>query len=67
MSGNELRVLGQDIKANGGRPHTKLAIFLPEADGKNYRALTDLGVQLLRTGDEPGARTALEASFKADP
>ena len=36
-------------------------------DAKNYRALTDLGVQLLRTGDEPGARTALEASFKADP
>ena len=36
-------------------------------DPKNYRALTDLGVQLLRTGDEPGARTALEASFKADP
>src|SRR5207302_9441158 len=36
-------------------------------DGKNYRALTDLGVQLLRTGNEPGARTALEASFKADP
>ena len=36
-------------------------------DSKNYRALADLGVQLLRTGDEPGARTALEASFKADP
>jgi len=36
-------------------------------DPKNYRALGDLGVQLLRTGDEPGARTALEASFKGDP
>ena len=35
-------------------------------DARNYRALADLGVQLLRTGDEPGARTALEASFKAD-
>jgi len=35
-------------------------------DGKNYRGLADLGVQLLRTGDEPGARNALEASFKAD-
>jgi len=34
---------------------------------RNYRALADLGLQLLRTGDEPGARTALEASFKADP
>jgi tetratricopeptide (TPR) repeat protein len=30
------------------------------------RALADLGIQLLRTGDEPAARTALEASFKAD-
>jgi cellulose synthase operon protein C len=36
-------------------------------DPKNYRALSDLGVQLLRTGDEPGARAALEASFKGDP
>jgi Flp pilus assembly protein TadD len=34
---------------------------------KNSRALSDLGVHLLRTGDEPGARTALEASFKIDP
>ncbi|MBI3492072.1 MAG: tetratricopeptide repeat protein [Acidobacteria bacterium] len=31
------------------------------------RALANLGMQLLRTGDEPGARTALEASFKLDP
>jgi tetratricopeptide (TPR) repeat protein len=31
------------------------------------RALGDLGVHLLRTGDEPGARTALESSFKIDP
>jgi len=30
------------------------------------RALADLGAQLLRTGDEAAARTALEASFKAD-
>src|SRR3954467_182082 len=27
----------------------------------------DLGIHLLRTGDEPGARTTLEASFKTDP
>jgi tetratricopeptide (TPR) repeat protein len=33
----------------------------------NPRALGDLGMHLLRTGDEPGARAALEASFKADP
>jgi tetratricopeptide (TPR) repeat protein len=33
----------------------------------NARALADLGTHLLRTGDEPGARTALDASFKLDP
>ena len=27
----------------------------------------DLGLHLLRTGDEPGARRALETAFKADP
>ena len=32
-------------------------------DPRNQRALADLGVHLLRTGDEPGARKALEASF----
>jgi tetratricopeptide (TPR) repeat protein len=31
------------------------------------RGLANLGIQLLRTGDEGGARTALEASFKIDP
>jgi tetratricopeptide (TPR) repeat protein len=36
-------------------------------DGSNPRAQGDLGSHLLRTGDEPGARVALEASFKADP
>jgi tetratricopeptide (TPR) repeat protein len=36
-------------------------------DPKNPRALADLGTHLLRTGDEPGARTALEAAFKIDP
>src|SRR5205085_6882240 len=30
------------------------------------RALSDLGTHLLRTGDEPGAREALEGSFKLD-
>ncbi|OFV93036.1 MAG: hypothetical protein A3G76_13735 [Acidobacteria bacterium RIFCSPLOWO2_12_FULL_65_11] len=33
----------------------------------NARALAALGTHLLRTGDEPGARAALEASFKVDP
>lgn len=30
------------------------------------RALADLGMHLLRTGDEPGARNALEKAFKID-
>jgi cellulose synthase operon protein C len=36
-------------------------------DPNNPRALADLGLQLLRTGDEAGARKALESSFKLDP
>jgi tetratricopeptide (TPR) repeat protein len=36
-------------------------------DRQNPRALADLGLHLLRTGDEAGAREALEASFKIDP
>ena len=36
-------------------------------DSTNSRALSDLGSHLLRTGDEPAARTALEAAFKVDP
>src|SRR5262249_19193464 len=35
-------------------------------DPANPRALGDLGVQLLRIGDEPGAYQALDASFKGD-
>ena len=36
-------------------------------DPRNPRTLAALGLQLLRTGDEPAARTALETSFKDDP
>jgi cellulose synthase operon protein C len=36
-------------------------------DPENPRTLADLGTHLLRTGDEPGARAALDASFKLDP
>jgi tetratricopeptide (TPR) repeat protein len=38
-----------------------------ELEPSNPRALSDLGIDLLRTGDEPAARQALEASFKLDP
>jgi tetratricopeptide (TPR) repeat protein len=34
---------------------------------RNPQMLSDLGMHLLRTGDEPGARAALEASFKLFP
>lgn len=36
-------------------------------DAKSSRALAMLGMHLLRTGDEAGARTALDAAFKLDP
>jgi tetratricopeptide (TPR) repeat protein len=36
-------------------------------DMDSPRALADLGMILLRTGDEAGARTALDAAFKSDP
>ena len=36
-------------------------------DAENTRAHADLGMHLLRTGDEPGARVALERSFDEDP
>ena len=36
-------------------------------DPSNTRAAGDLGMHLLRTGNEPGARRALERSFRADP
>ncbi len=37
-----------------------------EIDPDNAKAQADLGMHLLRTGDEPGARVALEAAFKRD-
>jgi tetratricopeptide (TPR) repeat protein len=36
-------------------------------DEANTRAYADLGSHLLRTGDEPAARQALERAFKDDP
>jgi tetratricopeptide (TPR) repeat protein len=34
---------------------------------RDPQSLADLGAQLLRTGDEPGARQALETSYDLDP
>jgi cellulose synthase operon protein C len=36
-------------------------------DPTDSHAAADLGMHLMRTGDEPGARRALERSFRADP
>jgi tetratricopeptide (TPR) repeat protein len=36
-------------------------------DPSDSHAAADLGMHLMRTGDEAGARTALDRSFKADP
>jgi tetratricopeptide (TPR) repeat protein len=38
-----------------------------EVESTSTRAYADLGTHLLRTGDEPGARRALETAFKVDP
>jgi tetratricopeptide (TPR) repeat protein len=43
---------------------TRRALALAPRDSQS---LADLGAQLLRTGDEPGARQALESSFNLDP
>jgi tetratricopeptide (TPR) repeat protein len=36
-------------------------------DPANSHAASDLGMHLMRTGDEPGARRALDRAFRADP
>ncbi|HEX4351275.1 MAG TPA: hypothetical protein VHZ95_00150, partial [Polyangiales bacterium] len=43
---------------------TRRALALAPNDPQS---LSDLGAQLMRTGDETAARTSLEASFKIDP
>jgi tetratricopeptide (TPR) repeat protein len=43
--------------------HTRKAIAL---DRENFRAVADLGAQLMRTGDERNARRMLETAFRID-
>jgi cellulose synthase operon protein C len=43
--------------------HTRRAIAL---DRDNFRAVADLGAQLMRTGDERNARRLLETAFRID-
>jgi len=66
--GEVYRVAG-DLTARGYRFEeavtlVRQALKLSPGDG---RSLGELGTHLLRTGDEPAARQALEASFKIDP
>jgi tetratricopeptide (TPR) repeat protein len=56
--------LARNYRFDEAVEYTRRALMI-EAD--NTRAYSDLGLQLLRTGDEPGARRALETAFKADP
>ncbi|MBM3819461.1 MAG: tetratricopeptide repeat protein [Acidimicrobiia bacterium] len=56
--------LGRNYRFDEAVVLTQRAIQL---DGRNARAYANLGSHLLRTGDEPGARRALETAFKADP
>ena len=44
--------------------HARKGIAL---DRDNWRAYADLGAHLMRTGDERGARRALETAFRQDP
>jgi tetratricopeptide (TPR) repeat protein len=66
--GNVYRVAGElaahNYRFDEAVELTRRALTL---DADDPRTLGDLGVHLLRSGDEPGARTALEASFRADP
>jgi tetratricopeptide (TPR) repeat protein len=66
--GEVYRVAGEQAAANY-RFEEAVALTRQalELDPDNPRALSDLGLHLLRTGDEPAARQALEASFKLYP
>lgn len=67
-SGEVFRVAGDHLARNyrfdEAVEMTQRAIAI---DPDDTRAHADLGMHLLRTGDEPGARTALERAFKDDP
>jgi len=57
-------LLARNYRFDEAAAMTRRALALAPRDAD---ALADLGAQLLRTGDEPGARTALETSFDIDP
>jgi tetratricopeptide (TPR) repeat protein len=56
--------LGRNYRFDEAVEQTRRALAIDKANTKAY---AELGGHLLRTGDEPGARQALEVAFKADP
>ena len=66
--GEVYRVAGDHLARNyrfeEAIPLTRRALSI---DGQNARAHADLGLHLLRTGDERGARASLETAYKLDP
>ena len=66
--GDVFRVAG-DVTARNYRFEEAAALVRRglEIDADNTRGYADLGMHLLRTGDEAGARQALERSFAEDP
>ncbi len=57
-------VLAHNYRFDEAVAMTRRALALAPRDAQ---ALSDLGAQLLRTGDEAAARTALQTSFDIDP
>jgi tetratricopeptide (TPR) repeat protein len=66
--GDVFRLAGQ-LAANNYRFDEAVALTRRalERDPDNAQSLTALGTHLLRTGDEPAARTALDRAFKLHP
>ena len=66
--GEVYRVVGDHAARNYRfEEAAQLARKAIQVDPENTKAYADLGMHLLRTGDEPGARMALETAFKGDP
>ena len=67
-NGDVHRIIGERVarqyRFDEAVAHLRTAV---ELDPGNTRAQATLGLHLLRTGDEPAARRALELAFAADP
>ncbi len=66
--GDVYRVVGAQASRNYRfEEAADLARRAINTNAANARAYADLGAHLMRTGDEPGARRALETAFRIDP